>query len=711
MANLNQDLETLKTARDNMKTALEVKGQTVSKDIRTYADAISNISGGDVKLFDTVEHMQADSTAQEGDMAIVYYNNVVTYNPGDTLNNVTFPKTVTFDTAITATATLTIRKTSGTSRIQATCRLTATAFTIQDMYESIPMITYSSSDGLVYVRTDNYADTYNFGGVTVSSTADANILKFFIYNNIGFDGLYQYKGSYDKSNIIFSLLSDVSISGNTRTYTRTSTKSISYNKLLSILSKINDDTGNMFGTIYAFINNDNVYIVKNTTTQAFYQDDFVFDYDLDNNKWVFIQRWGNAQYTMHLYAVDLDNRTYVESTVTPYLSITPSNHEDYFEVPIDTFPILINYNSSTVKINSLESTYGYVSNPNSGTAYTEGSEIINFNSIPYNYTYTYSLMKTQFTATPDKVFNSIYYGINGVEEGALNNTLCNTAEDIKNKSIVFSALSNLDTSNITRLKGAFSDCTELITMPNFDTSNVTDMASMFSQCYNLVSVPNYNTINVTNMRMAFYSCRNLTSIPNFDTSNVTNFAYAFSYCNNVTQLPNFNLTKATNVANMFKNLSKVTSIPAYDTSNVADMEAMLDGMNLLTQMPNFNTINVTNLTSTFKGWSNLTTALNYNTSNLVRMTDVFYSCTNLVSMPQWNTAKVNSMVRAFYACNNLSNTSIQNIINMVLNSNVTNANWMNLSNSNSYSPLYWTKFNNSYYSNRLSELSAAGWSY
>ena len=106
MANLNQDLETLKTARDNMKTALEVKGQTVSKDIRTYADAISNISGGDVKLFDTVEHMQADSTAQEGDMAIVYYNNVVTYNPGDTLNNVTFPKTVTFDTAITATATL-----------------------------------------------------------------------------------------------------------------------------------------------------------------------------------------------------------------------------------------------------------------------------------------------------------------------------------------------------------------------------------------------------------------------------------------------------------------------------------------------------------------------------------------------------------------------------------------------------------------------------
>ena len=70
-----QDLNTIKTARDNMKTALEGKGQTVTKDIRTYAEAITNIEGGgsgDVKLFETVESMQADSTAQEGDLAVVY---------------------------------------------------------------------------------------------------------------------------------------------------------------------------------------------------------------------------------------------------------------------------------------------------------------------------------------------------------------------------------------------------------------------------------------------------------------------------------------------------------------------------------------------------------------------------------------------------------------------------------------------------------------
>ena len=68
MAQINIDLETLKTARDNMKTALEEKGQTVTKDIRTYAEAISNISTGgssDVKLFETIEEMQEDEVSDD----------------------------------------------------------------------------------------------------------------------------------------------------------------------------------------------------------------------------------------------------------------------------------------------------------------------------------------------------------------------------------------------------------------------------------------------------------------------------------------------------------------------------------------------------------------------------------------------------------------------------------------------------------------------
>ena len=64
----------------------------------------------------------------------------------------------------------------------------------------------------------------------------------------------------------------------------------------------------------------------------------------------------------------------------------------------------------------------------------------------------------------------------------------------------------------------------------------------------------------------------------------------------------------------------------------------------------------------------------------------------------------------FRNCNNLSNASIQNIVNMCLNSNVITS-YKNLNNTNSYSPLYQTKFDNSYYQNRWAELDAAGWEY
>lgn len=46
MSILIENLRGIQTARDEMKEALVNKGQTVTKDIRTYAQAISNISGG-----------------------------------------------------------------------------------------------------------------------------------------------------------------------------------------------------------------------------------------------------------------------------------------------------------------------------------------------------------------------------------------------------------------------------------------------------------------------------------------------------------------------------------------------------------------------------------------------------------------------------------------------------------------------------------------
>ena len=105
MSTIVQDLNTLQDARDDMKTALENKGMTVTNDIRTYANAIANIpsgsGSGDVKLFDTVEHMQADPNPSEGDLAVVYREELTAVTEESEFDSCTFPNEVVLDEAFT----------------------------------------------------------------------------------------------------------------------------------------------------------------------------------------------------------------------------------------------------------------------------------------------------------------------------------------------------------------------------------------------------------------------------------------------------------------------------------------------------------------------------------------------------------------------------------------------------------------------------------
>ena len=103
MANLNEQLTELQTARDNIKTAIEGKGQIVTKDIRTYAEAINKIvSGGSagtsgIKQFATEEEMQADPTAAYDDLALVYKNFLTPLTKNSVIRAITIPKQVAIE--------------------------------------------------------------------------------------------------------------------------------------------------------------------------------------------------------------------------------------------------------------------------------------------------------------------------------------------------------------------------------------------------------------------------------------------------------------------------------------------------------------------------------------------------------------------------------------------------------------------------------------
>jgi surface protein len=172
-----------------------------------------------------------------------------------------------------------------------------------------------------------------------------------------------------------------------------------------------------------------------------------------------------------------------------------------------------------------------------------------------------------------------------------------------------------------------------------------------------------------------------------------------------------NTANVTSTSNMFSGCSQTDDIFNFDTSNVIDMSNMFTDCTYgLENVPNFNTSNVTNMSRMFCGCEALINAPEFNTSNVTDMSAMFAYCYNLANVPEYNTAKVTNMVGMFEGGSNLSNASIQNIINMCINSNVP-SDQRNLSRDDESSPLCDTKYNSSYYANRLSDLTNAGWSY
>ena len=103
-------------------------------------------------------------------------------------------------------------------------------------------------------------------------------------------------------------------------------------------------------------------------------------------------------------------------------------------------------------------------------------------------------------------------------------------------------LEHLNTSQVTDMRGMFSDCESLtaLDLSSFDTSKVTKMACMFYGCESLTALDlsSFDTSEVSYMRGMFYSCKSLTALDlsSFDTSNVTDMRGMFYSCESLTTI-------------------------------------------------------------------------------------------------------------------------------------------------------------------------------
>lgn len=264
---------------------------------------------------------------------------------------------------------------------------------------------------------------------------------------------------------------------------------------------------------------------------------------------------------------------------------------------------------------------------------------------------------------------------------------------IKNISCLFSNcskmkyldISNLNTKNITNMKGLFNKCDNLVAingLEKLNTTNAKDMSYMFSGCSKLkeIDISTFNTINLSNMSCMFKDCTELLEInglPNIKTDNIQDISGLFENCQKLQKinLTNFSTNNVTNMKNLFKNclnLYEIVGLNDFITTKVTDMSNMFSFCPKLKtlDLSSFNTYKVENMFSMFRACSELTEIIglnNFKTFNCTNMNYMMKDCFNLkfCDLSKFNFKKVQSIDAIFYGCYNLENIYLNAAFNKV----------------------------------------------
>lgn len=190
------DIQTGYDTRDATAVASEVlKG-------KTFYNAQGKVEGtlvpktGEVKKFATIKEMQSDANAQEGDLALVYESNIGPWNGSDTITSLTFPKTVILPQAETGSC---YGYASGNVWIDIEGSISSTTASFRIYGENYYTIRYTSTDGLIYNRTDTGDESILLSDTSIKITMYeySTVCGYFMQvGNYNFEGLYEYNNGY-----------------------------------------------------------------------------------------------------------------------------------------------------------------------------------------------------------------------------------------------------------------------------------------------------------------------------------------------------------------------------------------------------------------------------------------------------------------------------------------------------------------------------------
>lgn len=536
----------------------------------------ASTSSGGVKQFNTVEEMNASTDNKDGDLAVVYRNEMKPVSNGDTITSITFPKKVVFTEAITSNYNGRLRN-SSEPIIYLDIQLSSTRFHVRDMYGTIPTINYTSSDGITYTRTDSNEDTYEIGETTISGV-DEHVCQFIQTGGNVFEGLYEYdiktsKYAFTIDGNTFFLPEDFVSKYSDSSYDDGLGARPFYDYGGAVIEILEYDEHNI-------ITNFNWYQSGGGDQLRQLQKDGKMYFAADTYGGLSIRHYNNGTMTCDNYGSNPSDN-YLDWNPSPGYELLCNSGSGKFRA--------IKEITSNTKLGLFEThansywndiKYVYSVDNNVASITTTPSYISNTHDIA-----AYNIAKTQLTTLADDVYLTDFYGKNGVEIGTLTKNISYSFADINaevydkiQKTYATMEPKILTDTDKTVDKNIYFIPVNAQGEPLWDTSAVTNMTDMFSNCINLKEIPLLNTSNVTTMYGTFSGCTNLTTIPLLDTSKTINTSSMFSDCNNLKKIPLLNTSKVTHMDAMFSMCQSLVTIPLLDTSNVTHLERHISRM-------------------------------------------------------------------------------------------------------------------------------------
>jgi hypothetical protein len=187
-----------------------IQARNIKKDV-TILGVTGTLESGDtgVKLFDTVEHMQADPNQHVDDIGVVYRSEIQPLTADTEFSKVYFPETVVLTTAIQDYVQLAFRPVDTSQYVDLWGSIDSQNFDMSYYGDSGEIrVAYSSQDGLTYTRTTFPQDVeeenvINFGldlkFESQYATWDNSIGQFMKVPGGAYDGIYQNKVINDDS--------------------------------------------------------------------------------------------------------------------------------------------------------------------------------------------------------------------------------------------------------------------------------------------------------------------------------------------------------------------------------------------------------------------------------------------------------------------------------------------------------------------------------